>query len=105
MTVWDGSCTDLNCIDSDLDGTTDGCNTESTVIWDSVFGKQYWFYISGNTIPQDNFRFQIRDRGPNPRCGNGILETNRGEECDDGNTDSGDGCSATCTIEVCKIHK
>jgi cysteine-rich repeat protein len=30
-------------------------------------------------------------------CGNGKLEA--GEECDDGNTVSGDGCSCTCTIE------
>ncbi len=30
-------------------------------------------------------------------CGNGILES--GEECDDGNTVSGDGCSSTCTLE------
>lgn len=30
-------------------------------------------------------------------CGNGAVDT--GEECDDGNTASGDGCSATCAIE------
>lgn len=30
-------------------------------------------------------------------CGDGILDI--GEECDDGNTTSGDGCSATCTVE------
>jgi cysteine-rich repeat protein len=30
-------------------------------------------------------------------CGNGVLEDN--EECDDGNTVSGDGCSATCEFE------
>lgn len=30
-------------------------------------------------------------------CGNGII--NLSEQCDDGNTVSGDGCSATCTIE------
>jgi fibro-slime domain-containing protein len=30
-------------------------------------------------------------------CGNGSVET--GEDCDDGNLDSGDGCSATCTNE------
>ncbi|MDY0000975.1 MAG: DUF4215 domain-containing protein [Polyangia bacterium] len=32
------------------------------------------------------------------RCGNGVTES--GEECDDGNTVSGDGCSATCTTEA-----
>ncbi|MGQ9570319.1 MAG: myxococcus cysteine-rich repeat containing protein, partial [Thermodesulfovibrionales bacterium] len=33
-----------------------------------------------------------------PVCGNNILEP--GEECDDGNTTSEDGCSATCQWEV-----
>jgi len=33
-----------------------------------------------------------------PICGNGIIEA--GEECDDGNTVSGDGCSSTCTTEA-----
>jgi len=31
-------------------------------------------------------------------CGNDIVET--GEDCDDGNTDPGDCCSATCSYEV-----
>ena len=31
-------------------------------------------------------------------CGNEIVET--GEQCDDGNTINGDGCSSACTIEV-----
>jgi len=31
-------------------------------------------------------------------CGNGIVEP--GEECDDGNTINGDGCSATCTVQA-----
>ena len=30
-------------------------------------------------------------------CGNGIIEA--GEQCDDGDTVSGDGCSATCQVE------
>jgi len=31
-------------------------------------------------------------------CGNGVIDA--GEECDDGNTVSGDGCSAACELEV-----
>jgi cysteine-rich repeat protein len=34
---------------------------------------------------------------PPPDCGNGTLEGT--EECDDGGTASGDGCSATCVLE------
>lgn len=34
-----------------------------------------------------------------PYCGDGILQTSFGEECDDGNNDNGDFCSAICKIE------
>jgi len=35
-------------------------------------------------------------------CGDGMRNLTAGEECDDGNTVGGDGCSATCTTEgVC----
>lgn len=37
--------------------------------------------------------------GDTPRCGDGELDM--GEGCDDGNTMSGDGCSATCEVEFC----
>lgn len=33
-------------------------------------------------------------------CGDGILQEGK-EECDDGNTDNGDGCSSSCTIDSC----
>ena len=45
------------------------------------------------TSPADRFTYVA------PTCGNGIL--NAGEQCDDGNISSGDGCSAQCTIESC----
>ncbi len=32
-------------------------------------------------------------------CGDGYENNTAGEYCDDGNTDDGDGCSATCTFE------
>jgi fibro-slime domain-containing protein len=35
-----------------------------------------------------------------PRCGDGQVDGLYGETCDDGNTVSGDGCSATCTLEI-----
>jgi cysteine-rich repeat protein len=31
-------------------------------------------------------------------CGNGVI--NSGEDCDDGNNSSGDGCTNTCKIEI-----
>jgi fibro-slime domain-containing protein len=36
---------------------------------------------------------------PDPACGDGLINV-AGEECDDGNGDSGDGCTATCTLEA-----
>ena len=33
-------------------------------------------------------------------CGDGVIDTEIGEQCDDGNTNSGDGCSATCQTEA-----
>jgi len=41
--------------------------------------------LCGNTNP------------PGPSCGNTIVES--GEQCDDGNTLNGDGCSSVCQIE------
>lgn len=37
------------------------------------------------------------DTGGGADCGNGVVDT--GEACDDGNTLSGDGCSASCATE------
>jgi len=34
------------------------------------------------------------------RCGDGILDLRRGEQCDDGNQTGGDGCGAGCLIET-----
>ncbi len=38
---------------------------------------------------------------PTPGCGNNIVEAGLGEQCDDNNTDSCDGCSSMCKNEVC----
>src|SRR5204863_6991871 len=36
---------------------------------------------------------------PPAQCGNGVVED--GEECDDGNNHSCDGCSPSCKVETC----
>lgn len=41
------------------------------------------------------------ERAVVPACGNGVIES--GEQCDDGNTADGDGCGATCAVEVSTI--
>jgi len=33
-------------------------------------------------------------------CGDSTIDSNKGEQCDDGNMNNGDGCSNTCTTEV-----
>ena len=46
----------------------------------------------------ENSDFGLRVASPMPVvCGDGFIVG--GEECDDGNTNDGDGCSATCTVE------
>lgn len=66
-----GGCeSDLDCDDQD-GNTTDTCNLDTCI-------------CEHTPIEQ-------------PVCGDGVLDS--GEECDDGNTEDGDGCSATCTIE------
>jgi cysteine-rich repeat protein len=39
--------------------------------------------------------------GASSSCGDGIIDPDCAEGCDDGNTTDGDGCSATCTLETC----
>lgn len=38
-----------------------------------------------------------------PACGNSFIETGAGEQCDDGNTNNGDGCSSTCQNESAPV--
>lgn len=35
-----------------------------------------------------------------PRCGDGVVQADQGERCDDGNLVSGDGCSSTCQTDA-----
>ncbi len=70
------------------------------------------FFILANLAAIPNCHIRDNDRcvdssisGPRicsaTICGDGIIDPNDDEECDDGNTLSGDGCNALCIVEEC----
>lgn len=74
-------CDDGNTVDGD--GCTN-CQIDSLYVCDNSLTEANEGTLSVCELP----------------CGNGLKTTGHGEECDDSNTDSGDGCSPTCTIET-----
>lgn len=48
------------------------------------------------TLGDESSEASDTTEAPRPGCGNGIVEPD--EACDDGNEESGDGCSATCSL-------
>ncbi len=51
------------------------------------------------TTKSMNFRV-FTPSPPPPVCGDGVANYEKGEQCDDGNTQSGDGCSGLCLFEA-----
>lgn len=52
-------------------------------------------YAEGEPAGASELRVAIE----NPACGNGLVETQIDEQCDDGNSASNDGCSSACRLE------
>ena len=59
-------------------------------------------YVEFSLLPTGNDTVEIVTQATSPVCGNGILEP--GEECDDGNLISGDGCSSDCKKEDIQVY-
>ena len=80
-------------------------NSGKTIIYEprsKLKTGEYTFFIKvadnvGNTR-NDTKTFEIEVPIP-AGCGNGVKSSS--EECDDGNNQDGDGCSAYCKLEVC----
>lgn len=53
-------------------------------------------FVSGLPVPRNNAG--MAGAPPGATCGNGVIEGL--EQCDDHNTNSGDGCSSTCMIDT-----
>jgi len=60
--------------------------------------RYYRLYITANQGDARTYVAEIEMMEIVIVCGNGVVEGS--EVCDDGDTSSGDGCSATCTIEL-----
>jgi len=92
----DEECDDGNKIKGD------GCEPDCTVSKDSDGDKVYDSVDNcpsvANPDQADLDGDGIGDVCDPPDCGNGFKEGN--EECDDGNIDDGDGCSAQCKTEM-----
>ncbi len=58
---------------------------------DDPYGDGNWTDLDGG------FTVAFRGVAPEGICGDGVIEVP--EECDDGNADSGDGCSSICFVE------
>ena len=70
---------------------------DDTATFTAQAGHYYYFVVDGYQGAQGNFDISVSCAGGNPACGNDHLEP--GEQCDDGNSSSNDGCSASCTLE------
>jgi cysteine-rich repeat protein len=80
-----------------LDDRAYGTATDGTDLY--VVGESRSFASTeGNTVGQNDVMLLRYTFGPSTVCGNGVVEG--AEQCDDGNTTSGDCCSTICQYEA-----
>jgi len=124
--TWDCTGSDYNHCGNNGDispeyvytASTDTCNPSSDTRFLCSGGKWHVCRTGSTTWPWVDGTYNTGgevvgglccDPSTNPnfwtRCGDGLLNTVCGEECDDGNNNNGDGCSATCKWEneICTL--
>ena len=79
----------------DCAGATQALTPLSSTV--PVFAEQTIFAFVDSDATSNSGLYTLDATLTPAACGNGLVDG--GEECDDGNTTAGDGCSATCTIE------
>ncbi len=79
----------------DRDGATDFC---SSLVYGLMPGQTVYAHVSdlGDNSPVSAYVLEADFRSV--ICGDGVVGP--AEQCDDGNTTNGDGCSAQCQIEI-----
>lgn len=71
---------------------------EETLALPVAAGETVWVVVDGKTAA-DFGRFTLDVSVTPSGCADGFFVPSATEECDDGNTTAGDGCSATCKLE------
>ena len=93
------------CDDGNMDtgdGCDDSCQRESSLCGDGNLDTNEACDLGGanSDVASGSCPQVCRTDCSCPRCGDGVTDYALGEECDDYNTSSGDGCSSSCAIEV-----
>jgi len=111
ISVFCRGCYFTTCVAGNDDSPNCGFpDFQSTVTWCAQQGIEYLILVHGFGTATGNFEMElVEGNACTPDvvcmfecfCGNGIVNSLPvcDEECDDGNTADGDGCSSTCQIE------
>jgi cysteine-rich repeat protein len=73
------------------------CGGRTRLTLDAEAGETYFILVDGAT-GNDNGAYSLELGARQQACGDRIRDA--AEECDDGNTDDGDGCDAACDLEL-----
>ena len=91
--ITEATCGDMSTVDLCVNQTTSGSEQTTFAV---AANETLFFIVDGNAGSDGDFTLEIDAAAP--ACGDGYVNT--GEQCDDGNTMSGDGCSSTCQTEM-----
>jgi cysteine-rich repeat protein len=73
----------------------DTSGSGESIQFDAPPDTVYWVFVDGYSSQTGNFRLDV---SVSPSCGDGIRDPF--EQCDDGNTATGDGCDGSCRFEA-----
>ncbi len=84
-------------IEGCVDGNDDGTSTANSLVLNFTVPAGETIYVAVTSFSTGRGEFNVSISDSLVRCGDGAIELD--ETCDDGNTEDGDGCAATCEIE------
>jgi len=98
--AYNWACTDFDCRAGPNSYSNDNCSRSEMLNTITCIGGYSEACDDGDENSDTRPGACRRDCSA-PACGDGIVDTPIGEECDDGNVIDGDGCSAICRLPGC----